>query len=245
MIHPISFQINKSWSCWHKTFFSCIVLSFVGISHCGIYPTMTDDLLFSVSKTQVHRLQKNSKNHVESLHNETTISSKQFNTGTLAVVRTFCPNDIDTLVKSFDQWKKLPPCIESYKNSHYDVDIILIFSQTLSKSASALKAITRLHEIFEATNGWNGCFDNFYAIDVAIEPSLDLYIPSQQMENINWVNGPNRQFERSVRTIQQNYFGHYECMYLMEGDSVPVKKYWLDALMDEIIKKQPFAILGR
>ena len=222
-----------------------IVLSLVCISHSITYHTITDNQLFGVSRSQVQRLQKNPKKLVGLPHNGTSINSKQFNTGKLAVARTFCPNDIENLVKSFDQWEKLPPCIESFKKLHYSVDIILIFSQNLSESVSASKAITRLYEIFEATNGWNGCFDNFYAIDVAVEPSMDLYIPSEQMENKNWVNGPNRHFERSVRAIQQNDFGHYEYMYLMEGDSVPVKKYWLDALMDEIIKNRPFAILGR
>lgn len=93
-------------------------------------------------------------------------------------------------------------------------------------------------------SGWSRCFDNIYAIEANIPPELDLYIPSAQEELYNWVNGPNRQFEAAFRIIQSGEWGDYDGFYLMEGDSVPVKNYWLDVLLGEINAYRPFAVLG-
>jgi len=61
-----------------------------------------------------------------------------------------------------------------------------------------------------------------------------------------WVNGPNRQFERTIRAVQMSEYGSYDLMYFMEMDSVPVQPNWLDALMDGIrTEDSEFAILGR
>ena len=42
------------------------------------------------------------------------------------------------------------------------------------------------------------------------------------------VNGPNRQFEAGFRIIQSGEWGDYDGFYLMEGDSIPIKSYWLE-----------------
>jgi len=71
-------------------------------------------------------------------------------------------------------------------------------------------------------------------------------IPAAQEELYNWVNGPNRQFEAAFRIIQSGEWsqGEYDGFYLMEGDSVPVKNYWLDVILGEINSNRPFAVLG-
>ena len=71
-----------------------------------------------------------------------------------------------------------------------------------------------------------------------------MYIPAAQEELYSWVNGPNRQYEAGFRIIQSGEWGTYDGFYLMEGDSVPVKNYWLDVILGEINAYRPFAVLG-
>lgn len=149
-------------------------------------------------------------------------------------------------------------------------DLFLFYSQTFADSDTAMRAVDEImNEFFSpggrfwlvylilfagvshglickslTKSGWNRCFDNIYAIEANIPPELDLYIPSAQEELYNWVNGPNRQFEAAFRIIQSGEWGDYDGFYLMEGDSVPVKNYWLDVILGEINAYRPFAVLG-
>jgi hypothetical protein len=153
-------------------------------------------------------------------------------------------------------------------------DLFLFYSQTFADSPVAMRAVDEImNEFFSpggvysiylpyvidvhtaavthltliyvpSFGGWSRCFDNIYAIEANIPPELDLYIPSAQEELYNWVNGPNRQFEAAFRIIQSGEWGDYDGFYLMEGDSVPVKNYWLDVLLGEINAYKPFAVLG-
>ena len=246
MVSIRSLKFSSQMSQWRKIICSCILLSFVSLSNCvKDQPKIRDVARDILAPNTGEWLQKEVVGNVNSFPNTTFRSTDLVRHKNLAVVRTFCPNDIDDLVVSFDDWNKFTPCRESHKKENYSADVFLIFSQNLSESKEAMDAIAKLYEIFKATNGWNGCFENIYAIDVNIESSMDLYLPSEQMENAFWVNGPNRQFERSIRAVQQSVHGEYECMYLMEGDSVPVKKFWLDELMGDVKQNRPFAILGR
>lgn len=163
----------------------------------------------------------------------------------MAVVRTFCSKDANELVDSFHDWNRVSPCSETFKTDSYGTDLFLIFSQSLSESKEASEAVSKAEEIFDATNGWGGCFENIFSLGVNIDPAMDVYMPSKQLEDENWVNGPNRQFERSIRAVQQSQFFEYETLYLMESDSIPVKHFWLDTLVDEVENHRPFAILGR
>ena len=36
----------------------------------------------------------------------------------------------------------------------------------------------------------------------------------------------------------------HHSFYLMEGDSIPIKSYWLDVVLSEIEVNRPFAIMG-
>jgi hypothetical protein len=107
-----------------------------------------------------------------------------------------------------------------------------------------MKAVDKIMEEFFSPGGWSRCFDNIYAVESNIPKELDLYIPAAQEEFYNWVNGPNRQYEAGFRIIQSGEWGDYDGFYLMEGDSVPVKNYWLDVILGEIKAHKPFAVLG-
>ena len=123
-------------------------------------------------------------------------------------------------------------------------DVFLFYSQSFSDNPAAMHAVDEILKEFYSPGGWSRCFDNIYAIEANIPPELDLYIPAAQEELYNWVNGPNRQFEAAFRIIQSGEWGNYDAFYLMEGDSVPVKNYWLDVILGEINAYRPFAILG-
>jgi hypothetical protein len=63
---------------------------------------------------------------------------------------------------------------------------------------------------------------------------------------VHWVSSPNLQFARTVRTLQGVTWGSYKVMIMMEMDSVPMKPFWLDAIVNEIDSQQhDFAIIGR
>ena len=163
----------------------------------------------------------------------------------LAVARPFCPSEVKSLLLSFKSWEEFRPCRENSKQSksRAHVDLFLVFSQSLDTSPEARKAADSVVHQFNQTRGWSYCFRNVFVTDVQIDPSLDLYLPSQQDSNPNWVNGPNRQFERLIHRVEERE-RKYDAVYLMEMDSVPVKRFWLDHLVAETERKRPFAILG-
>jgi hypothetical protein len=72
------------------------------------------------------------------------------------------------------------------------------------------------------------------------------YAPPQQQINRLWVNGPNRQFEKGLRAAQFPVFDAfgYQLVYLMEPDSVPLRRFFLDVLRGEIEERRPFSVLG-
>ena len=169
--------------------------------------------------------------------------------GNFAVVRPFSASDADKLANSFDVWNDLPPCAadnddetEGFSASRVpEADLFLVFSQSIDLSSEAQEAISLVKEMFNQTNGWNGCFGKITALGAGIEPQFDIYDPSVQETNPYWVNGPNRQFERTIRLIQTE---GYDAVYLMESDSVPVADAWLDSLLADIDKHRPFDVLG-
>ncbi len=164
----------------------------------------------------------------------------------LAIARTFAPADVDLLPESFDQWRLFPPC---QKDSPVQVDLFLIYSQSLTVSIQAQTAIRAVEEIFGQDEEWSRCISRVIGVGVELDPTVDLYLVNEQSTNLLWVNGPNRQFERTIRFLQDGKYNKYDLMFLMEIDSVPVEKYWLDSLMHEIqesdTESSKFAILGR
>jgi hypothetical protein len=203
------------------------------LSNCGTHCTSLRSSNFA--KSRYHTSHHDWENRPQQVQGET--SSR------LALFRPFCPNDIDSLLESFQVWDTFPPCSSDEGNT--GTDLVLVFSQNLETSYFAKNAVNAVMDKFKATNGWGACFQNISAFGVDIPAKLDLYDSKSQANNTMWVNGPNRQFERAIRKLQSNQEGSYDVVYLMEGDSVPVKPYWLDAIHNEIKSNKPFAILGR
>lgn len=150
----------------------------------------------------------------------------------------------------FKRCKRKPPRKDYFDDVPADglrttsADLFLFYSQTFSENDVAMVAVDKIMEEFFSPGGWSRCFDNIYAVEANIPKELDLYIPAAQEELYNWVNGPNRQYEAGFRIIQSGEWGDYDGFYLMEGDSVPVKNYWLDVILGEINAYRPFAVLG-
>lgn len=162
----------------------------------------------------------------------------------MAIARPFTLSDADQLPESFEIWKDLPPC---QQGSNVKFDLFLVYSRSLEGATQAQASIRAVEAMIEEEGeDWSSCISQVVGIGVDIDASEDLYRLDLQKSDPLWVNGPNRQFERTVRAIQMSEYGSYDLMYYMEMDSVPVKPYWLDALMDAIRTEQSeFAILGR
>ena len=166
-----------------------------------------------------------------------------------AIARPFSAGDVEKLASSFDVWEVFPPCATNEGDDDNKpsgiigsrADLFLVYSQSIDLSREAQDAVSAVEEIFERTNGWNGCIGKVRALSAGIDPTLDIYDPSAQGHNSLWVNGPNRNFERTIRLIQTE---HYDAMYLMEGDSVPVANAWLDSLLSDVENNRPFDVLG-
>ncbi len=164
----------------------------------------------------------------------------------LAITRPFAPSDVDRLSESFGEWRDFPPC---HDESPISVDLFLVYSQRLSESVEAQASIRAVEEMFGQDEDWSRCISRVIGFGVDIDPEADMYRIDQQNANVMWVNGPNRQFERTIRILQSSQYNPHDLMFLMEMDSVPVQPYWLDTMIDEIVKLEsepsPFAILGR
>jgi len=163
----------------------------------------------------------------------------------LAVVRPFCEFDAGALPATFACWDALPPCAG---DPAADVDLYLFFSQTYAYDWAATRSVDVILGAFYADRargeGWSRCIANVYAIEANIPKEVDLYIPAAQEELYNWINGPNRQFEAMHRLFQSREWGTYDAVFMMEGDAVPIKRDWLDAILAEVREHLPFAILG-
>jgi hypothetical protein len=189
----------------------------------------------------------------------------------LAILRPFCAFDAGPLPTTFDCWQSFPPCkvaafelggefdedmlgyndenktfddVGSHMQKNAKADVFLFYSQTFSENEVAIKAVDKIIDQYFEGGGWAQCFDNIYAVEANIPADLDNYIPPMQEYLYNWVNGPNRQFEAGFRIIQSGEWGNYDGFYLMEGDSIPIKSYWLDVVLSEIEMNRPFAIMG-
>eukprot|EP00980_Cylindrotheca_fusiformis_P012481 scaffold3070_cov128-Cylindrotheca_fusiformis.AAC.6 len=158
-----------------------------------------------------------------------------------AIARPFSNDDAPLLAESFDAWFTYRPCLEPPSVTDQP-DLYLVYSRSFENDTIAQNATQTVELIFEETSGWDNCFNQIYSIAVDIEPDQDLYQKDEANSNVLWVNGPNRQFERTARSLQNN---GVEIFYLMEMDSVPAKDYWLDELQQEIKNQvSDFAILG-
>lgn len=182
------------------------------------------------------------KEQLNSLRGSNDKGTKRF-----AIARPFCEFDAETIPMTFMAWNEYLPCdvLSVSQEGSVPVDLFLVYSQSYSENDVAIKPMDEMIRTFyDDTTSWSRCFSNIYAIETNIPQELDLYIPSAREELSCWINGPNRQFEGMYRIIQSGQWGDYESFYLMEGDSIPIKPFWLDTLLLEVEKKHPFAVLG-
>mmetsp|Transcript_24889 Transcript_24889/g.61217 ORF Transcript_24889/g.61217 Transcript_24889/m.61217 type:complete len:193 (-) Transcript_24889:2452-3030(-) len=163
--------------------------------------------------------------------------------GNFAIARPFSLHDASGLEGSFDVWSTYPPCSDGPE--HGLSKLFLVYSQSFENDNAvvAKSAIQSVELIFNQTNGWGNCFSQVVGLAVNITPEEDLYHKDEQGTNILWVNGPNRQFERTAWALKDEGI---DLFYLMEMDSVPVREYWLDTVLEEIQSQSTdFSILGR
>ena len=192
----------------------------------------------------------------------------------IAVLRPFGTRMAGVLPGTFDGWSDFFPCDLDRRRSFgsemgqtagegwdndVEVDVLLSFSQNLEDYPEAAENVARVLRLFgkdgdgDGNEGktnldrapWSRCFRNVHTISAKIEPVDDIYHPAEAHRNPLWVNGPNRQFASSLRSAMSGEFGSYDAVFIMEGDCVPVRDYWLDSLLDEAEGAAPFAILGR
>jgi hypothetical protein len=78
--------------------------------------------------------------------------------------------------------------------------------------------IDQVQHRFEETNGWGRCIGRVSGVGVNIDPDLDLYRSNEQDTNPLLTLSSNRQFEQTMRTLQDGTWGSYEVMILMEID---------------------------
>ena len=162
------------------------------------------------------------------------------------ILRPFCAFDAGPLPYTFDIWNEFPPCDLDENERMLSADLFLSFSQTYSNEEAAVRSVdVIIQNFYSGEYRWSKCFQNVYAVETNIEADKDNFVPSLQDYLFDWINGPNRQFERGFRLMQSGKWGDYESFYLMEGDSIPVRANWLPALLDDLEEKRPFAILGR
>ena len=183
----------------------------------------------------------------------------------LALVRPFGTRMASILPRTFDSWSDFSPCdlsgrlsdleIKQLRGQRVDaleVDVFLSFSQRLEDHPEAAENAEKVLRLFGKDGGdgtdqapWARCFHDAHVFSVGIPPEEDIYQPNEAHRNPLWVNGPNRQFVSSLRSVLGEEFGQYDAVFIMEGDCVPVKDLWLENLLDEAEEAAPFAILGR
>mmetsp|Transcript_26422 Transcript_26422/g.55787 ORF Transcript_26422/g.55787 Transcript_26422/m.55787 type:complete len:542 (-) Transcript_26422:97-1722(-) len=181
----------------------------------------------------------------------TDSESESDKTLSIAIGRPFAVHQIDELVASFDEWKTFPLSRHGCKNfeigsSSNRIGLVLSFPREGDphRYPEVYEAYKKIQEMWRETNGWGGCISSVDLMFANIDKEYDIYANFFDKEEgyYNWVNGPNRQFERLFRFIQKTK--KFDVWYLMEPDSHPRRDFWLDHLLEEVREKQPFAMLG-
>jgi len=192
-------------------------------------------ILFNVARSLIrHKPWRGGRNNIEKL----------------AILRPFSTQTIDELPHVSDQWEEFLPCDIKKKandvSSAVEVDILLSYSQTFQSSKLARDSFGSIIDAFASSHnirGWEQCIREIKQIEANIDPKTDLYSQSEAQINQMWVHGPNQQFINSMVSILDGVHGDYDAVLVMESDVVPVKKYWLDSLLEEA-ESDPFMILG-
>ena len=164
----------------------------------------------------------------------------------LAIVRPFALADVARLATSFESWDTYLPCTTGDAASAVEVDLFLCFSQTLSSDPAVQAPVEAILEEFASGLAvWHSCIRNVYAISAGLLPSQDRYITNGN-NGTNTAEGPNLQFVRIAEGFLAGTWGRgsYDSFMLMEMDTVPIKRGWLTAVIDELNANAPYAVYG-
>merc|ERR1740124_552307 len=169
----------------------------------------------------------------------------------LAIIRPFSMLNIEALSHAFEEWGAFLPCDISKRTKANGrapvlVDVFLSYSQTYENFKPARDYVRRVIDGFAANynaSGWEQCINRIIPIEANIDPQVDLYAVNEAHINRMWVHGPNQQFVYDMNKISGGEFGHYDAVFVMENDVLPVRQYWLDSLLEEA-ERYPFMILG-
>ena len=161
----------------------------------------------------------------------------------VALVRPFAPSDIYQLAASFDRWNTYLPCDTGSSTAR--PDLYLCFSRDLNTDAAAKNVVhSILQQYRNDTEPWHSCFNNLFAVSAGLTPSEDQYVTNTTLAYT--AIGPNLQFLRIARNLADQTWegGSHDRFMLMEMDTRPVKKGWLDAMILESKANEPFTIFG-
>mmetsp|Transcript_11550 Transcript_11550/g.14505 ORF Transcript_11550/g.14505 Transcript_11550/m.14505 type:complete len:2323 (+) Transcript_11550:126-7094(+) len=193
--------------------------------------------------SQQHRddfLQAKDKKMI-SYHSMSTYHPKALIIEQFAIIRPFAVADAHQMLESFEVWNEFIPC----KQLNYtpQINIYLVFSQNLSAHAIIQSDVEMFLSKIQMEK-WYSCFQDVKVVSANIPAEVDTYNPDDSETSDMWVNGPNQQFIFISQAMQRMEWGKYDCWYLMEADSIPIKPFWLDALINEVEAEVPFAVLG-
>ena len=164
----------------------------------------------------------------------------------LAIVRPFAPTDVFRLSKSFGSWNTYLPCLPGDDAAAVEIDFYLCFSQSLVLHPEAQATVQSLLDDFASnTEPWHSCFSNFYGVDTGLHADNDRYITDAD-NGSNTAEGPNLQFIGIAQNFVSGIWGDrpYGSFMLMEMDTVPIRRGWLAAILEELNANAPYAVYG-
>ena len=164
----------------------------------------------------------------------------------LAIVRPFAAKDYSRLPRSFDAWNTRLPCSTGDAASTVEVDLYLCYSLSWDFDPAAQAMVHDVVAAFASrSDPWHSCFSQVYAVTADLLPSEDRYITGSGSGN-DTAQGPNLQFIRIAQNFVRGTWGHgaYDSFMLMEMDTVPVRRGWLAAMIEELDANAPYAVYG-
>jgi hypothetical protein len=178
--------------------------------------------------------------------------SKSKNVAGFQLWRPFFGGDVNELIGSFARWELFPPCTldgnREPTTPGLPVPLVLYFARDVD-DAAYVDMKTKLEPIIHnnetdcaAVPNWQKCFTSITLLGANLTASQDQY--HTRMDDPSWNRGPNVQFYRAVRFINEQPAPSSKVFYYMEGDSIPLAHNWLDGIATEIYSKSPFSVLG-
>jgi hypothetical protein len=181
-----------------------------------------------------------------------TCSTAPFSEPSFQMLRPFFAGDANELAASFERWETFPPCTLDADGRPttpgLPVPMILYFARDINDDAhSDVRAtldpiIHNKESDCRIAPKWRKCFTTISLLGANLTASQDQY--HNRMTDPSWNRGPNIQFYRAVRHIDEQPSSTSKLFYYMEGDNEPLADNWLDAIATEIEEKSPFSVLG-